>query len=249
VTENTNTRKPDDNCATEPVEEKVDVFANEVRDPFGYGNDVPRGAGIGPDGPFGYVEEIHGDLGRPMPGYVPTKHELLLLARHWAEERTDIARFWSDYGQVGSEDMRMDLYASHRLGRISDQVGEEEIRKIYEYVYAFNRPVDPAEVRRWHIEGAGGEVAAAKALGRRRDGQVNTEKEGGVVGHIQVRTRSRYDGLFVRPNDRDDDMLVLVTGVYPTYRVCGWIRGADAKQGQAGGPTSHPCPLEELKNP
>lgn len=114
-----------------PVKEAVGVIDNEVRDPYGYGNDIPPGAGICPFGPFGYVEEIHGDLGRPMPEYVPTKHELLLLARHWAKVVTDIEYFWSDFGQVGSSDMRNHVYGHHRVSKLSDLVGVEEIRKIF----------------------------------------------------------------------------------------------------------------------
>lgn len=87
--------------------------------------------------------------------------------------------------------------------------------------------------RGWHlhIEGAAGELAVAKALGRFWNGSVNTFRQGGDVGAVQVRTRSRhwYDPI-VRTHDRDEDYFVLVTGVAPSFRVVGWIRGADAKR-------------------
>jgi len=81
-----------------------------------------------------------------------------------------------------------------------------------------------------HIEGALGEMAAAKALNIYWDGSVNTFKAHDLVG-IQVRTRSRNDyELIVRPSDDDDAAWVLVTGKHGTYNVRGWIRGKDAKR-------------------
>jgi hypothetical protein len=81
-----------------------------------------------------------------------------------------------------------------------------------------------------HIEGAAGEMAFAKAAGRYYASPVNTFKEGGDVGDVQVRTRSRMDyDLLVRPSDRDRDVFVLVLGKIPTFDVVGWMRGSDAK--------------------
>lgn len=82
-----------------------------------------------------------------------------------------------------------------------------------------------------HIEGAAGEMAVAKLLNRYWNGSVGTFKEGGDVGEIQVRTRSRADyQLIVRPDDRDDDWFILVRGTSPTYSVIGYIRGSAAKR-------------------
>ena len=83
-----------------------------------------------------------------------------------------------------------------------------------------------------HIEGAAGEMAAAKALNRFWGGTINTYKIGGDVGgDIQVRTRSEstYD-LIVREGDRNEDRFILVTGQIPLFEVVGWIKGADAKK-------------------
>lgn len=82
-----------------------------------------------------------------------------------------------------------------------------------------------------HLEGAFGELAFAKALGRYWDGSINTFHDGGDVGVVQVRTRSRSDyDLIVRDADRDGDYFVLVVGRSPSYTVVGYILGADAKQ-------------------
>jgi hypothetical protein len=83
-----------------------------------------------------------------------------------------------------------------------------------------------------HVEGAAGEMAAAKACNLYWCAPVNTFKNGGDVGDsLQVRTRSRHEyELIVRPDDRDGDCFVLVTGKAPDFIVRGWMSGADAKQ-------------------
>ena len=82
-----------------------------------------------------------------------------------------------------------------------------------------------------HIEGACGECAVAKHLGRYWNFSCNTFKAGGDVGKLQVRTRSEpHWDLIVRPDDSGDDIFVLVTGKAPTFEIRGWMRGRDAKQ-------------------
>lgn len=82
-----------------------------------------------------------------------------------------------------------------------------------------------------HCEGACGELAVAKVFNRYYNGSVNTFREGGDVGAVQVRTRSKHDyELLVRDRDRDDDVFILVTGRAPRFRVVGWIKAGDAKR-------------------
>lgn len=81
-----------------------------------------------------------------------------------------------------------------------------------------------------NIEGACGELAAAKALNLFWDGGVNTFSAPDLQPNIQVRTSSNHDwGLIVRRNDKDDEIFVLVTGVSPEFVVRGWIVGKSAK--------------------
>jgi hypothetical protein len=84
-----------------------------------------------------------------------------------------------------------------------------------------------------HIEGACGELAVAKSLGVYWAPTVNTFREGGDVGALQVRTRrgNQYE-LIVRPHDADDDRFVLARGLCPTYDVVGWILGKEAKRAE-----------------
>lgn len=82
-----------------------------------------------------------------------------------------------------------------------------------------------------NIEGACGELAFAKFANQYWNGSVNTFKSGGDVGKLQVRTRSdhSYD-LIIRPDDRDSDYFILVTGQAPVFRVRGFILAGDAKR-------------------
>ena len=81
-----------------------------------------------------------------------------------------------------------------------------------------------------HVEGACGEMAVAKLLNLYWNGSVDTFKDFGDVGALQVRTRSRhhYD-LIVRRNDRGSDRFVLVTGTCPNFVVRGYIAAGEAQ--------------------
>lgn len=84
-----------------------------------------------------------------------------------------------------------------------------------------------------HIEGACGEIAAAKATGKYWGGSIGTFKAQGDLDGCgwEVRTRSRHDfDLIVRDDDADDRIFILVTGYAPNYSVRGWILAADAKR-------------------
>lgn len=82
-----------------------------------------------------------------------------------------------------------------------------------------------------HIDGAMGEIAVAKALGRYWTPGVNTFKEADLGKRLQVRTCPQHGGsLIVRTDDRDDHAFTLVTGSAPCLRVMGWLWGREAKR-------------------
>lgn len=104
------------------------------------------------------------------------------------------------------------------------------------------------------IEGACGELAVAKSLGREWEATVNTFKTGGDVGQYQVRTTSYPEGsLIFRPGkDRESDVFILVIGVAPVFDVVGWIMGSDARQGKwyreyGGRPPAFFVPRDEMR--
>jgi hypothetical protein len=91
--------------------------------------------------------------------------------------------------------------------------------------------IDPDDGWRVHIEGACGELAVAKFLGRYWDGSVDTFRSLPDLGNVEIRTRSKhvYD-LIVRGDDDPQKFYVLVTGRAPFYRVRGWIKGEEARK-------------------
>lgn len=89
----------------------------------------------------------------------------------------------------------------------------------------------PAEAPVWDvdIEGACGELAAARALGLYWSGAAGVAKLPDVGGSVEVRTAAQ-GRLILRPDDPDDRRFVLVIGRVPTFDVCGWIYAGDGKR-------------------
>jgi hypothetical protein len=86
--------------------------------------------GLGPSGVACGVYDITGDGGVEV-SFVPTKNEVLQLARYWATEIITLDFYFFLYGQTGSEEWRTYLFAERRLNRISQLVGEEEVRNAF----------------------------------------------------------------------------------------------------------------------
>ena len=52
-----------------------------------------------------------------------------------------------------------------------------------------------------------------------------------VGASVEVRHTARTDGrLIVHSRDKDSSKFVLVVGSYPSFRIVGWITGAEAKR-------------------
>jgi hypothetical protein len=82
-----------------------------------------------------------------------------------------------------------------------------------------------------HIEGAGAELAVAKATGLFWEAVVkNPDALPGDVGEVQVRSTTRPDGrLIVHREDPDDTLFIFVTGKLPEYTIRGAIPSTAAK--------------------
>jgi hypothetical protein len=100
---------------------------------------------------------------------------------------------------------------------------------------------------RWRsdIEGACGEMAAAKALNRFWSPSCNTFMAPDIGQSIGVRTRSdhSYD-LIIRERDNPDYAFVLVTGIAPSFLVHGWRFARDCRRDEwlkDYGERGHPC--------
>lgn len=111
-----------------------------------------------------------------------------------------------------------------------------------------------------HVVGAQAEIAFAKAAGLYWSPSVNTFRTVGDVGIYEVRFSGSWTGrdgverpatLRCRLDERDDLILVLVTGKSPNFVVHGWRRARDCKrrewlqEPQAGG-KAYFVPIREL---
>jgi len=89
-------------------------------------------------GPFlvGYVDEVNGTEAVEVPDFVPTRHELIQIVKYWAKERVDNAWFFFVTGQTGSSEWRINLFAERRIDRIAEILGEDEVEKAIDEVFA-----------------------------------------------------------------------------------------------------------------
>lgn len=103
-----------------------------------------------------------------------------------------------------------------------------------------------------HIEGAAGELAAAKALGVYWPATVGTfHTQGDLAPGVEVRTRSRHDyELLIRDDDPEDAIYILVTGKLPHYRVHGYADGnyrkPEHRKTHGGRPAAYFIPHSDL---
>ena len=98
---------------------------------------------LGSPFPIAAVEEVNGTGAAEVVGFVPTRHELLELARYWAKVAVDIEYLWFLYQQVGSSDLRRQPFAWSRVGRIQELLGDD-VSKIVDKVYEeYGRKQEP----------------------------------------------------------------------------------------------------------
>lgn len=102
----------------------------------------------------------------------------------------------------------------------------------------------------FHIEGALGEMAVAKALGLFWGGK--GELRYADIGRLEVRTTPRADGrLILHKDDPDEAVFLLVTGCNGCYLIRGWLRAAEGKRENywtdpAGGRPAYFVPAVDL---
>ena len=83
---------------------------------------------------IGFVGQVNGPGATEIRGFVATKHELLVLAKHWLETLLEDEYYQYFYGYRGSQEMRRIAFACRRISRIGKWVGEEEIDRLREEV-------------------------------------------------------------------------------------------------------------------
>ena len=81
------------------------------------------------------------------------------------------------------------------------------------------------------VHGAGGEIAAARALKLYWPATVDTFDKPDIGDNTQVRTAQKdHYCLIIRKTAKDSETYVHVTGKLPFYKVWGYIKAAQAKQ-------------------
>jgi hypothetical protein len=135
-------------------ENNTEMFATERRNTADDTKKLSEDArGLGPmqTGRFaiGLVDEIVGDGGVEVPGFVATKNELVQLVQYWATEIVDLDFEYFLYGCTGSSEWRTHQFANRRLNAISKVIGEKEVREAFRQAeQAFGKGVDQ---RTWKI--------------------------------------------------------------------------------------------------
>lgn len=88
---------------------------------------------------IGYDPAITGPGAVPCPGFVPTRHELEVLARHWLEIDLGLKADFETTGQSGSTEWRRQVYANQRLALLEQTLGSEELDRIIDEVGEVSR--------------------------------------------------------------------------------------------------------------
>lgn len=78
---------------------------------------------------FGCVDEVNGRGAQEIPEFIPTRHELLELAKYWAREATRTYFFCWSVDQSGSTEIRLIPFAWRRVERIAELLGEDEVNQ------------------------------------------------------------------------------------------------------------------------
>ncbi len=98
---------------------------------------------------IGCVDEVNGPGSIEFPSFVPTRHELVQLAKYWASVRMDLDFSHFIDGQTGSSEIRLGPFASRRIARIAAALGEDEVAKAVNEAYdEFGKRCDP---RTWKV--------------------------------------------------------------------------------------------------
>ena len=77
----------------------------------------------------GVVRGVNDATAELVEGFVPTRYELEVLARHYLECIGDIQFMWEAFGQSSSYGIRFWPFANRRLSKIQSILGEEDYRE------------------------------------------------------------------------------------------------------------------------
>lgn len=117
-----------------------------------------------PVGSFiGHVSEVNGPGGEEIDGFLPTRHELGLVVKHWMMQIIEYEFFIFCFQCASSELTRRSSFAARRVERIEMLIGEEDTHRAIENAYAEFGRAQNAETWRIFRNGTKEEVRAFHA--------------------------------------------------------------------------------------
>jgi len=100
---------------------------------------------------FGCVDAINGLGGTEVPGFVPTRHELIQIVKFWYDELSYLHQKRVDFGVLGSSEYRTMAFGIKRIERARTVLGEEGVDKAMQEVDDRNEARKEHEVRQQDI--------------------------------------------------------------------------------------------------
>jgi hypothetical protein len=98
---------------------------------------------------IGSVDGVNGPGAQEIPEFNATRHELLVLVKHYEEKALDHEYFCFLYATYGSDWEREIYFARRRIARIVDLLGEDTVRSVVsEVATEFAKKENP---RAWQI--------------------------------------------------------------------------------------------------
>ena len=159
---------------------------------------------------LGHVEEVNGEEGREVTGFIPTRHELKQIVKFWYDELSYLHQKRVDFGVLGSSEYRTMAFGIKRIERARTVLGEEGVNKAMQEVDDRNEARKEHEVRQQ-------DIAVLRALAAK-------------VEHAE---HGMYDGTpEVRYTFADGSVLVAHEGYYgkTSFNVAHWFSTTAEKE-------------------
>jgi hypothetical protein len=100
---------------------------------------------------LGHVEEVNGEEGREVTGFIPTRHELKQIVKFWYDELSYLHQKRVDFGVLGSSEYRTMAFGIKRIERARTVLAEEGVDKAMQEVDDRNEARKEHEVRQQDI--------------------------------------------------------------------------------------------------
>ena len=84
---------------------------------------------------FDEMDELNDAAAEEVPGFVPTRGELIQIVKYWANVELNLNYYMFFHSTTGSDLLRQTSFAQRRIGRIAKILGEDEVRKAIDGVY------------------------------------------------------------------------------------------------------------------